>query len=117
VLLSGCLEAINAKLAHRGKTLHEVQRELQMKEARLKKTWETRLSAQMTSLPKFDNVYRAVKRAFRVTIAGLFIFMKRSKFVTTHPYQYKYFKKNLTRFRMTNFALPSLVQKNLFIVH
>ena len=64
-VLSDCLEAINAKLAHRGKKLNEVRGEFYKKEARLKKTWETRLSAQMANLPKFDNVYRAVKRVFR----------------------------------------------------
>jgi predicted nucleotidyltransferase component of viral defense system len=65
VFLGDCVEAINAKLAHRGKTLDEVRAEFNKKEARLKKTWETRLSAQMTSLTEFDNVYRAVKRNFR----------------------------------------------------
>jgi hypothetical protein len=65
VELGDCLEAIHAKLAHRGKKLDEVREEFYKKEARLKKTWETRLSAQMTSLSGFDHVYRAVKRAFR----------------------------------------------------
>jgi predicted nucleotidyltransferase component of viral defense system len=65
VELGDCLEAINAKLALRGKKLDEVREEFYKKEARLKKTWETRLSAQMASLSEFDNVYRAVKRAFR----------------------------------------------------
>ena len=65
VVLSGCLEAINAKLAHRGKKLDEVRGEFYKKEARLKKTWETRLFAQMANLSEFDNVYRAVKRSFR----------------------------------------------------
>ncbi len=63
--LGDCLEAIKAKLAHRGKTLDEVCDEFHKKEVRLKKTWETRLSAQMASLPEFDNVYRAIKRVFR----------------------------------------------------
>lgn len=65
VELSDCLEAINAKLTHRGKKLDEVREEFYKKEARLKKTWETRLSAQMANLSQFDNVYRAVKRSFR----------------------------------------------------
>lgn len=63
--LNDCLEAITAKLAHRGKTLDEVRSEFLKKEARLKKTWETRLSAQMATLPEFDHVFRAVKRALR----------------------------------------------------
>ncbi|EKE25827.1 MAG: hypothetical protein ACD_5C00024G0002 [uncultured bacterium] len=65
VVLSDCLEAINAKLAHRGKKLDAVRGEFYRKEARLKKTWETRLSAHMASLSEFNNVYRAVKRSFR----------------------------------------------------
>lgn len=65
VALSDCLEAIHAKLTHRGKRLDDVQGEFYKKEARLKKTWESRLSAQMANLTEFDHVYRAVKRAFR----------------------------------------------------
>jgi hypothetical protein len=63
--IGNCIEAINAKLSHRGKKLDEVRGEFLKKEARLKKTWETRLATQMASLSEFDNVYRAVKRAFR----------------------------------------------------
>lgn len=65
VNLNDCLEAIIAKLKHRGKTLKEVQEEFYKKETRLRKTWETRLAAQMMSLPEFDNVFRSVKRTFR----------------------------------------------------
>lgn len=65
ITLRDCLEAINAKLEHRGKKLDEVRGEFYKKEARLKKTWETRLSPQMASLSEFNHVYRAVKRAFR----------------------------------------------------
>lgn len=65
VALQDCLEAIHAKLAHRGKKLDDVRGEFHKKEARLKKTWGTRLSAQMASLSEFDSAYRAVKRAFR----------------------------------------------------
>ena len=65
VNLNDCLEAINAKLAHRGKKLDEVRGEFHKKEARLEKAWNTRLSAQMASLPEFNKIYRAVKRVFR----------------------------------------------------
>jgi predicted nucleotidyltransferase component of viral defense system len=65
VNLSDCIEAINAKLAHRGKKLDEIREEFSKKEARLKKTWGTRLSTQMVNLPEFDKIYRIVKRAFR----------------------------------------------------
>lgn len=57
--------AIEEKLEFRGKKLDEVRGELQAKEARLSRLWGTRLSAQMVSLPEFDEVYRSVRRAFR----------------------------------------------------
>jgi hypothetical protein len=43
----------------------DVRGEFYKKEARLKKTWKTRLSPQMASLSEFDGIYRAVKRVFR----------------------------------------------------
>ncbi len=58
-------DAIQQKLKFRGKTLDEVRGEFDKKEARLKKTWDTRLSAQMGELPEFEGVYRAVKRELR----------------------------------------------------
>ena len=57
--------SVEEKLAFRGKKLDDVRDELAAKEARLKKLWDTRLSAQMASLPQFDEVYRSVRRAFR----------------------------------------------------
>jgi predicted nucleotidyltransferase component of viral defense system len=63
--LRECLGAIQAKLTHRNKNLDDVRAEFHKKEARLKKTWNNRLSAQMHSLPEFDDVYRAVKRILR----------------------------------------------------
>jgi len=65
VKLEECLEAIKEKLDYRGKKLNEVRKEFNKKEARLEKTWETRLSKQMETLPEFDTVYRTVKRALR----------------------------------------------------
>lgn len=65
IKLDECIEAINAKLSHRNKKLDEIRDEFSQKEARLKKTWKTRLAAQMANLPEFDNIYRAVKRTFR----------------------------------------------------
>jgi len=35
------------------------------KEIRFKRLWEMRLSSQMTSIPEFGQVYRAVQREFR----------------------------------------------------
>jgi hypothetical protein len=50
---------------HRGKILDDVRQEFAKKEARLKTTWEKRLSAQMAKLPEFEDIYRAVKRTLR----------------------------------------------------
>jgi predicted nucleotidyltransferase component of viral defense system len=63
--LSEIQDGIKQKLAFRGKTLDDVRGEFEKKEARLKKTWNTRLSSQMSALPEFDGVYRAVKRELR----------------------------------------------------
>jgi predicted nucleotidyltransferase component of viral defense system len=60
---------VEEKLGFRGKKLEDVRGELVAKEARFKKLWQTRLAAQMASLPEFDEVYRAVRRSFR--LAGL----------------------------------------------
>lgn len=65
VTLNDCIEAIKAKLEHRGKTLEEISGEFYKKEVRLKKTWETRLSSQMTALPEFESVCRATRRILR----------------------------------------------------
>lgn len=63
--LSECLSGIKIKLEHRGKTLGEVRGEFDRKEARLEQTWEQRLSPQMNALPKFEGVFRTVKRKLR----------------------------------------------------
>ena len=49
----------------RQKELSDVKGGLIRKEARLKKLWNIRLSAQMATLPEFDEVYRAVSRELR----------------------------------------------------
>jgi predicted nucleotidyltransferase component of viral defense system len=63
--LSDCVPGIESKLQHRGKTMDEVRGEFDKKESRLKKTWGSRLSSQVSSLPEFDGVYRAVRRSLR----------------------------------------------------
>lgn len=63
--LSRLKGAVEEKLDFRGKKLDDVRGELTAKEARFKKLWQTRLAAQMASLPKFEEVYRSVRRAFR----------------------------------------------------
>ena len=62
--LSDCMDAIKAKLLHRGKELDDVYGEFHKKEARLRKTWESRLATQIAYLPKFENVYRVVETSF-----------------------------------------------------
>jgi hypothetical protein len=59
------IDDVDAKLQFKGNSLDERRGEFEKKEARLKKLWEKRLSAQMVSLPKYDDVFRAVKRTFR----------------------------------------------------
>jgi len=63
--LAELIEGIKAKLVFRKKTIDETRTEFEKKEARLRKTWDSRLSAQMSDLPEFDGVFRAVKRALR----------------------------------------------------
>jgi uncharacterized protein len=56
---------IDKKLQFKGNTLEERKGEFEKKEMRLKILWEKRLNEQMSSLPKFEEVFRAVKRTFR----------------------------------------------------
>ena len=56
---------IESKLEFRGRALSTLGDEFQKKEARLKKLWSIRLAAQMSALPEFDGVFRAVQRALR----------------------------------------------------
>ena len=65
ISLSDLTDAVEQKLQFRNKTVEEVRGEFDKKEARLKKAWETRLATQMSELPEFEGVYRAVKREFR----------------------------------------------------
>ena len=43
----------------------DVREVLASKEARYKKLWDVRLSAQMAELPEFAEVFRSVRRALR----------------------------------------------------
>lgn len=63
--LYNCLDAINAKLAHRGKNIETVRDNFIKKEARLKYSWKKRLSEQMAYVPEFENIFRSVKRNLR----------------------------------------------------
>jgi len=63
--LAELAEAIELKNRFRGKKFSNVREEFLRKEARLKKLWRIRLSSQMTILPEFSQVYRAVLRELR----------------------------------------------------
>jgi len=58
-------DAVAAKAEFRNRTITDAKGVFQRKEARLKKLWTVRLSAQMAELPEFDEVYRAVTRELR----------------------------------------------------
>jgi len=70
VRLPDLLDHVMQKLEFRGLTLAQVSQQFLAKEARYKKLWQVRLSAQLAELPEFDGVYRAVQRALRQ--AGFF---------------------------------------------
>ena len=53
------------KLELRGKQCEEIADAIRNKEARLKALWSKRLAYQMTTLPEFDDVFRAVLRTLR----------------------------------------------------
>ena len=56
---------VEKKHEFRGRALTTLGEEFLKKEARLKKLWSARLAAQMTELPEFDDVFRAVHRGLR----------------------------------------------------
>lgn len=57
--------AMRQKLEFRGKPCEGVAEAIRNKEARLKALWSKRLAYQMTTLPEFDDVFRAVLRTLR----------------------------------------------------
>jgi len=56
---------LDAKLEFRGRTRDGFGEDLERKEARHRKLWDSRLGAQMATLPPFDDVFRAVQRTLR----------------------------------------------------
>jgi hypothetical protein len=58
-------EAMRQKLDFRGKPFEGIAEAIRNKEARLKALWSKRLAYQMTMLPEFDEVFRAVQRTLR----------------------------------------------------
>lgn len=65
VHLADVVEAIERKWEFRGRKLADVSGEFAAKEARYRKLWDVRLSAQMVDLPEFEAVFRSVRRALR----------------------------------------------------
>lgn len=63
--LAEVMEAVARKLAARGQEITGLRGVLQEKERRYRRLWETRLSVQVTTLPDFNPVFRAVRRALR----------------------------------------------------
>ena len=57
--------AMRQKLEFRGKPYEGIADAIRNKEARLKPLWSKRLAYQMTTLPEFDDVFRAVQRTLR----------------------------------------------------
>jgi len=62
--------AVASKAEFRNRTMTDAKDIFLQKEARLKKLWSVRLSAQMAELPEFDEVYRAVTRELRQEYFG-----------------------------------------------
>jgi predicted nucleotidyltransferase component of viral defense system len=65
VELKEIIDAIASKLAFRGQSLETIGAQLDVKRSRLGRLWNQRLASQMATLPEFDGVFRAVRRAFR----------------------------------------------------
>ena len=63
--LSMLLPAINSKLEFRGRLPNSMIEDFKKKEARYSKLWSHRLSAQMSALPPFDDVFRSAHRVMR----------------------------------------------------
>jgi len=63
------LQEIDSKLEFRGRSRDTMGEELKKKEARYKKLWSPRLGSQMAELPRFEDVFQAVRRSLRA--AGL----------------------------------------------
>jgi predicted nucleotidyltransferase component of viral defense system len=65
IQLDHLTDAICQKLEFRGKPCKDLEAAILQKEARLKALWSVRLTYQMTKLPSFDEVFRAIRRALR----------------------------------------------------
>ena len=65
VELGDLLDAVRQKLEFRGKPFEGIAEAIRVKEGLLRALWSRRLAYQMTILPEFDEVFRAVQRTLR----------------------------------------------------
>lgn len=65
VRLSDLAQAVARKWDFRGRKLDDVRGEFLAKQGRYRKLWEPRLGGQISDMPEFTGVYRAVHRALR----------------------------------------------------
>ncbi len=65
IQLDHLTSAICQKLDFRDKPCRDLEAAILQKEGRLKALWSSRLAYQMTKLPQFDKVFRAVRRTLR----------------------------------------------------
>jgi len=63
--LGTLLDAVRQKLEFRGRPFQGIAAAIRNKEARLRALWRHRLAHQMSMLPEFDDVFRAVQRTVR----------------------------------------------------
>ncbi len=63
--LGTLVDAVRQKLEFRGRPFEGIAEAIRKKEARLRALWRRRLAYQMTILPEFDEVFRAVQRTLR----------------------------------------------------
>jgi hypothetical protein len=59
------IDAIASKFEFRRQSLKTIGAQLDLKQNRLGRLWNQRLAGPMATLPEFDGVFRAVRRAFR----------------------------------------------------
>lgn len=63
--IASLFQDVQTKMQFKKISFEKVQNEFLKKEHRLKNAWEKRLSQQMSFLPEYDNIFRAVRRALR----------------------------------------------------
>ena len=63
--LLGMMPELEKKLAFRGRSATDVWQGVTLKEDRLRRLWEPRLSRQLSELPSFERAFREVSRQLR----------------------------------------------------